>query len=208
MKKHLLLSCFILLTQLAFSQNSTDLSFVPLVAVDTLYDTAAIAKYQQHPEVKGDNFFVQEWTDTHSTLQKALFFKQGNTYVVYQLPNDGSRFSNFSVSDNKRFITGAKSMANGTGKHYEARGYFYIIDLENRTILSIRRLLVTEISEKHNETIRFGCESSIALKGDIVTISTIVSKNTGYQPYFQADCLPTGAYQITEGKLKKLVLEK
>ena len=187
-----------------FSQSKSNLKFSPLIAIGTIIKATEIAKIQIGNDLKGKNFFVKDWVDKTNTLRKALFYKKGSIYKIYELPNhyDGNgQYGVFELSDNAKFILYTTEYSYGSGDHSEGSSYFNIIDLENLSSFSMKTLLTTETWEDGKQPVLSQCDSEISIKGNIVLVKTKKTKNRSYKEYFEEECLSSGNYKISDGKL-------
>lgn len=190
-----------------FSQSKSDLKFIPLLAYDTISNAKEIDKIKMDNELEYVDFFVKDWTDKTNTLQKSLFYKKGEIFIIYELPSpyDGSEnFSSFELSDSNRFITYNTEYHYGSRGHLEDSSDFHIIDLKNLTSLSVKIHLATEDWEDENLPVKSQCGSEINMKGNILLVKRKCTKKLNYKEYFEEDCLPSGKYNISNGILIKI----
>lgn len=207
MKITSILLIVLLLNFSVFSQTKTNLKFSPLIAIGTIIKATEIAKIQAKNDLKGKNFFVKDWADKTNTVRKALFYKKGPIYTIYELPNpyDGNgQYSFFELSDNSKFILYTTEYSYGSRGHSEGSSDFNIINLENLSSLSIKTHLTTEAWEDGKQPVLSQSDSEISLKGNTVLVKTKKTKNRSYKEYFEEECLPSGNYKISDGKLVQI----
>ena len=196
---------FVLLLNFSvFSQTKTNLKFSPLIAIGKIIKATEIAKIQTKNDLKGKNFFVKDWVDKTNTLRKALFYKKGSIYTIYELPNpydSNGQYGIFELSDNVKFILYTTEYSYGSRGHSEGSSDFNIIDLENLSSLSIKTRLTTESWEDDKQPVLSQCDSEINIKGSTVLIKTKKTQNRSYEEDFEEDCLPSGNYKISAGDL-------
>lgn len=188
----------------SFSQTGNKLKFAPLVIIDQLMDQANIAEIQKDNELQDTRFFIKNWVDKTNTLQKALFYKKDKSYIIFQLPNDDGNFNSFALSDNKRFITYTTDYKFGGRDHYEAKSHFQIIDLQNLSSISLNCFYTTEEKEEEKAAVVSKCESEISVKANVVSVKRKCTKCLNYRDNFNDDCISSGKYKITNGRLLKI----
>nr|WP_315157192.1 hypothetical protein [uncultured Flavobacterium sp.] len=204
MKKIILTLYVFLLNITVFSQSKSDLKFIPLLAYDTISNAKEIEKIKKENEFQEVDFFIKDWVDKTNTLRKSFFYKKGTFYIIYELPSpyEGSgSFSSYELSNNNRFITYFTDYHYGSKGHSEGSGDFHIIDLKNLTFVSIKTYLTTEDWEDEKPVVISKCKSEINLKSNILLANRKCTKDLSYKESFGENCIPSGKYKISNGKL-------
>ncbi|MBS1776163.1 MAG: hypothetical protein JSS64_07765 [Bacteroidetes bacterium] len=205
--KATLISNMFLFSSFTYSQNKDDLKFFSLTVIDTISAKAQIDTIQVDNEFEYENFFIKDWIDQKRFSHKALFCKNGDTCLVYDLPNiDNDGFGLFNLSNNNRFVTYNSTYGYGSRGHFEGTRTYYIIDLKYISCIFIRTYLRTESYDDNTENaIDSSCSLEIEWEGDILIVKRKTTNDLTYKKDFGEDCSPLhGKYKVSNGYLVRL----